>query len=368
MKLLNHPHWPAMAAQSAAAPTMVAALMQFGEQLISQDDKALKALGFWLRPANIKRLAARYQGRRALGTVLHLAPGNVDTVFLYPLTLSLLAGNANAVRLSERTLPAMAPLLALLDKPELAPINKQLALFSCPHHSEALAALSQDAALRLCWGSDQSIRNIRQHLPAKGLDLAFGHKHSLCLIAAGSVSEDTLDTLVERFIRDTFDYDQQACSSPRTLIWLGSAAAVAQAQALFWPALASRAPQPEAASSLARLESLQSMAVLGLAPQQAHWQTGFARLAVARLDAAQEAAHQGHGLFFELAVEQLDSLAGQLLPWHQTLVYWGLDKASLAPLASHGLDRIEPLGQALAFSEVWDSLDLPMLMSRPCLA
>ena len=49
----------------------------------------LAALGFWLRTAHIKRIIAEYEALTliARGTVFHLAPGNVDTIFVYSLVL-----------------------------------------------------------------------------------------------------------------------------------------------------------------------------------------------------------------------------------------------------------------------------------------
>ena len=66
------------------------------------------ALGYWLRPAALKRLrdellsSARKEHTVLVprGIALHLPPTNVDTIFVYSWALSVLAGNANVVRLA----------------------------------------------------------------------------------------------------------------------------------------------------------------------------------------------------------------------------------------------------------------------------
>jgi hypothetical protein len=48
------------------------------------------------------------------GTVFHLAPSNVDTIFVYSWMLSLLTGNQNIIRLSSKEQPQTKELLAIL--------------------------------------------------------------------------------------------------------------------------------------------------------------------------------------------------------------------------------------------------------------
>ena len=54
----------------------------------------LVALGYWFRKANVSRLEKLYQNnqfRLGRGLAFHIAPGNVDTLFVYSFLLSLLA-------------------------------------------------------------------------------------------------------------------------------------------------------------------------------------------------------------------------------------------------------------------------------------
>src|SRR5215472_4214368 len=88
-------------------------------------DAGSVALGYWLRRANIDRLNEAF-GRRQegepdvvfvpAGRVFHVAPGNVDTMFVYSWALSYLCGNRNIVRLSGEQSQVLERLLGLLSR------------------------------------------------------------------------------------------------------------------------------------------------------------------------------------------------------------------------------------------------------------
>jgi len=65
------------------------------------------AVAYWLRPSNLNTLLQTYaQTNPKLGIasprgfVFHIAPSNVDSIFVYSWVLSMLAGNLNVVRVS----------------------------------------------------------------------------------------------------------------------------------------------------------------------------------------------------------------------------------------------------------------------------
>lgn len=71
----------------------------------------LIAMAYWMRKSKIAKLEQAYFAnskheramiRLARGTVFHISPSNVDTIFMYSLLLSMLVGNCNIVRLSSK--------------------------------------------------------------------------------------------------------------------------------------------------------------------------------------------------------------------------------------------------------------------------
>ena len=77
----------------------------------------------------------------------------------------------------------------------------------------------------------------------------------------------------------------------------------------------------------------------------------------------------GAGLFPVLELDSLDELAALVVRRDQTLTHAGFTPAELAAFAERlggrGLDRIVPIGSALAFSPIWDGYDLPHRVHPP---
>ena len=80
----------------------------------------LLALAFWMRKAELHRLRQQFdllqRDDRLLvpcGTVFHLPPRNVDTMFVYSWLLSALTGNCNVIRLSRERSESTGELLRL---------------------------------------------------------------------------------------------------------------------------------------------------------------------------------------------------------------------------------------------------------------
>ena len=84
----------------------------------------MAALGFWLRRSNLlqikKENLSLLENDRfkvsPIGTVFHICPSNVDTMFMYSMAVSLIMGNKNILRLSSRMeAPAVSTLFKLLE-------------------------------------------------------------------------------------------------------------------------------------------------------------------------------------------------------------------------------------------------------------
>ena len=98
---------PFSAARMDTLARLSAALL--ADRVLRQDPASV-AVAYWLRRGQLARLADE-QARRAaaepdvvrvpVGRVLHLAPSNVDTLFIYSWALAYLCGNASVVRLSQ---------------------------------------------------------------------------------------------------------------------------------------------------------------------------------------------------------------------------------------------------------------------------
>ena len=369
------------------APEITAAMATLSGLLL-RDRQArqfaeLQSLGFWLRPAAIERLRRDFLAaepdavRVPRGTVLHIPPSNVDTIFVYSWALSMLAGNRNIVRLPSRRARQVDLLLGLLgtvlaQHPALAPSTIMLGY---GHDDAVTTALSAKADVRVIWGGDRTVNHIRSlALPPHATELTFPDRFSLAAFAADAVlalDEPGLVRLADAFFNDVYWFDQMACSSPRQLYWIGSAEAGRAASVRFRQALAAaidrRGYELNLGAAVEKV-TLLCRAILDL-PVAEVWQQGSA-LAVLMLDEVADlrAAPLGGGTLFELVLPELAALAPLVRRKDQTLSHFGFSGDALRDLArrinGRGIDRMVPVGDALAFGHVWDGVNLLTELTR----
>ena len=87
---------------------------------------------------------------------------------------------------------------------------------------------------RVIWGGDQTIENIRQSpLRPRAAEITFSDRHSIAVIHADEYLEmANKENIAIDFYNDTFFTDQNACTSPRIIIWLGGEKE--KAKEIFW--------------------------------------------------------------------------------------------------------------------------------------
>jgi Acyl-CoA reductase (LuxC) len=394
---LHHGASPDTAAAQAPmapfAPLLVAFVGDLSRHLLADPSirphPELVALAYWMRAANVQRLKADFTTRMRgdtlvpRGTVFHIAPSNVDTIFVYSWILSLLSGNRNVVRLSSRSSVQLDLLLGGIDnclaKPEFAAVASRIAIVRYEHSEAISTALSALADTRVIWGGDNTVAAIRKlPLPATANEVAFANKLSLALLDTEywACAEDAArQTCARLFANDAYWFGQAACSSPRVLLWHGRAPSTAES-ADFWLRVlqASRDIPGElsAVDFIDKLVSADRVAAEMAAQFAPSTDNRLSRVSIALESLPtllQRDIHCGGGLFFECTLPHLDGLAPSLSRRIQTLAYAGLPTETLrqwlqaSPLA--GIDRVVPFGRALDFAHVWDGFDfLEVLMRR----
>jgi hypothetical protein len=340
-------------------------------------DPAGASLGFWLRRAHLGELEKdfRSQGARAprvaAGLVFHIAPGNVDTMFIYSWALSFLAGNANIVRLSRQTNPLIEDLLACLDGVfSTAAETCSGNLFVAYDHDDATTEqLSAACDARIVWGGDETVRRIRAiPLNPHASERSFAGKRSFCVASATAfiaASKTEQQTLAERMAADIAPFGQMGCSSPQTMYWIGEPeqmpAVVADFEKQLQQALAAKGGEADLGWAVRRLNHAFGAAaggtVIGV------WHEPHTTGMLARTPAAAEAKEPcGVGLITHVACANLAEIGGLMRRDHQTVTYFGLTEAERDELAvwagRAGVDRVVPVGRALDFVPQWDGYDL----------
>lgn len=349
----------------------------------------LAALGHWFRKARLLDMARTYcrpvkgQVQVGRGLAFHLAPSNVDSVFMYSWLISLLAGNTNLVRVSQKGGAEQAFLVTILQelaqKSEHVDVADRFVLLTYPHNDRITEQISEACMVRVIWGGDATVRAIRA-IPLRPMatELCFADRFSAAALSAESVrtaDNPAFKELIQGFYNDTYWFAQQACSSPRMVAWVGSEADVEAAKKRFWPALTkeveARGAENAPAMVMARLGAAFEYAAYGLAELSNESSIvdfpAKLELTTNSLNEIRE-IHCGNGLFVQMRIQTLAELGPKLTDKEQTLSVYGFDQQDyldfIITLPARALDRIVPVGTALAFDPVWDGQELITSFTR----
>ena len=147
------------------------------------------------------------------------------------LAIGLLAGNANVVRLSSRRVEGEAPLLAalrrVLERPEHAAVRARTSLITYGRDDAVTADYCARCDARIVWGGDATVAAVRaMPMPPHAVELCFPDRWSLAVFsqrAFSALTPEERGALAHRFYNDTYQMDQNACSSPQLVLWLEQA-------------------------------------------------------------------------------------------------------------------------------------------------
>jgi hypothetical protein len=236
-------------------------------------------------------------------------------------------------------------------------------------HDDAItSALSAWCAHRVIWGGDETVAAIRPlPLPSHASERVFGSKYSFAVIDAErylGAPDDERTRVASGFFNDLFWFDQMACSSPQVVFWIGQPDAAGNAAADFEATLQReverRGFEPTVSSAVHRRTyafGLAATADVRIVLEH----PGFVGVHV-RDRAALDKDVCGGGLVRHVPAADLSEVLPFIDEGDQTVTHWGLDAESLRGFAAlaggRGLDRIVPIGEALAFDVVWDGFHL----------
>lgn len=338
-----------------------------------------QALAFWMRRAELARMAESLHKLSAddvrlmpRGTVFHVPPANVDTIFVYSLVLSVLAGNRNIVRLSSRATTQSNLILdtineVLVRHPKVASSTLML---SYGHDDSITSAISSICDTRVIWGGDSTVAAVRKcPLPPHATELTFPDRFSMAGIGIESfqnLSSEDRDTLVENFFNDTYWFDQLGCSSARLLIWVGDepedlSAITEDFAARLHSITQKKSYLIDTSAAIAKLSQSMSSIIDEAVTGYHQYDNSLTVLDVADFPQVR-GDFCGGGLFYQMHVQRLSEIAPHVTRMDQTLASFGIEISELdhlvESLCGSGIDRIVPIGQALAFDRVWDGFDL----------
>ncbi|UCC79609.1 MAG: acyl-CoA reductase [Candidatus Zixiibacteriota bacterium] len=339
----------------------------------------LVAMAFWMRKSNISKLKTDFETEKgdrlwsARGVVFHIAPSNVDTIFIYSWFLSMLVGNINIVRISSRLNEPVRVLIDLINKiankEEYSEIKNRFLIIQYERNDEITGHFSSACDVRVIWGGDETIKRIRQiPLDPTATELIFADKFSFSLINADIFnSSDSKSELINNFYNDAYWFGQNACSSPRLVVWLGKADAIDKARKEFWSLLSvsvKKKLENAPAVAVTKLVSECALAInsRGDVRMEESDTSLINRIFINDPDDIDREGHCGGGLFYEFKIEKLEELLKIIKPKDQTISVFGVSEEALRKLMENyrppGVNRIVPVGRSLNFSSIWDGYNL----------
>jgi hypothetical protein len=337
----------------------------------------LVAFAFWCRKTNVIAIKKEYGGedeRIGRGIIFHIAPSNVALSFAYSMVTGLLSGNANIIRIPSRRF-LQADLFCnivkdLLQDEEFSAIQDRICLIRYGHEKDITDALSQICNTRIIYGGDATISTIRQSpLPPRSNEITFSNRFSICLIDADRylADYDKVKT-AHGFYNDTYLSDQNACTSPRILFWVGKNRE--EAKEVFWNALANQTKNYELqpVQTVSKLDTYCRYSAYSKSTFSVVGDYRIVRVCIEAIDEKLFECFEGSGYFYEFDAERLDDILPVCKLECQTLSHIGFDadelKAFIFKNAPRGVDRIVPVGQTMEFSLIWDGVDIIRTLTR----
>ncbi len=350
------------------------------EQLRKFSD--LATFGFFCRKANVKLLQKKYfnflEDRYGRGLVLHFTPSNVPLNFAYSLFFGLITGNTNVIRLSKKNYDQTKILIniinKLLQRKKFGELRKKIILIRYDKSEEITKYLCSICDVRLIWGGDNSIDEIRKYsLSSNAFDVTFADKFSICIISAENyLKSKQFNKEADFFFNDTLFFDQNACTSPRIVLWHGGNKIINLAKKKFWKEFENIIKKKnykiyENWNYEKFYNETNAIINLNTKPRKSD-NSLIKRIQLNRISSEINKYFSPGGLFFEYDFKKFSEIKNIFSPKVQTLTYIGFNpfylKKKLNLNRVNSVDRIVPNGKSSEIGLEWDGYDLVFQISK----
>lgn len=336
----------------------------------------IMAYGFWIRRRNLENLGERYKNNQlkmGRGVAFHITPSNIPIQFAVSLVYGLLSGNINIIRISDKEFVEVdiicRTINEILAEEEFEYLKRYICIIRYGHNDEVTKQLSSICDARIIWGGDNTINSIRRfNIPPRAVELCFADRDSICLIDSDKYLLSDHRVLAKDFYNDTYYVDQNACSSPRIIIWLGGS--IKEAKEIFWHTLSSELDNydlPPVAGS----EKLLKFCTLAAKDRDVSYiadSMKLVRIGIKHISDDLLDYKSGMGYFFEYTAKKLEEIVPLLRKSCQTVSFYGVNPDCIKELiwkyGVRGVDRIVPMGHAQELSLEWDGFDMIEGLSR----
>jgi len=358
--------------------SILAFFNELSKQLIKERKYTdVATFGFWCRKASLIKEKANYDDldkRLGRGVVFHSTPSNVPVNFAFSFAVGLLAGNANIVRIPSKDF-AQVRIIVDAIKTLVNGKHSNLVPYICfvkyPSDRKMHDLFSSVCDVRIIWGGDNTINELRESpLKPKAFDLTFADRYSIAIINTDEyLKAQDKKRIAQDFYNDTYFTDQNACTTPGIIFWIGNSKDIAKN--VFWENVHQLV---KAKYALVPIQSVNKLSAFYNAAINASVElidtidNYITRLNVYKVNSELMNLRYNSGFFFEHDINKLDDIlpiCGERL---QTLTYYGLTTKEIISFITtqrpKGIDRAVPMGKSMDFSLTWDGYDLIRQLSR----
>ena len=337
---------------------------------------------FWCRKKNIESLKNNYDDinrRLGIGKIFHIPPSNTPINFAYSLAFGLLSGCTNIVRISPKIYEEIKSLLFLIIKlakfKKYKEINK--IIFFVKYESDSgeryNTFFSKICDARIIWGGDNTIQKFKTYkTQPHNIDIPFYDRYSLSIIDANYIAKlnkDEILKIARLFYNDTYYVDQNACSSPHLVSWIGNKNKNID---LFWNMLETLVSSKYSFIEISSIDKytqlIKNITSINDFDDFINHSNLIFRFQLKNIPKNISDFRGRWGYFYEYYGKKINFLKKIVNRRFQTLTYIGFNEDKLIKYIVNnklkGIDRIVPVGRSLEIGLKWDGYDIIRILSR----
>lgn len=335
---------------------------------------------YFIRKSNLENLKLHYSNRiddkLGKGLIFHIAPSNVPINFAYTLVAGLLSGCASVVKTSskdfEQTKIICEAFRKVTEYDKYKEIGKYITVISYDRENNLTKELSKICDIRVIWGGDNTINEIRKNeLSPRAFDVTFANRYSICVINAVNYLNCDSEKVVKDFYNDTYLYDQNACSSPHLIYWVGKKSDIEKSSKKFWDSLYDFIKDKYEIKPIVAMDKLMTSCRFSINKDNIDIINYGNFINIVNIDKLENDLIEyscAGGSFVQYKSESIEELKNIVDNKYQTMSYLGIKSEELKQFVIDnglkGIDRIVPIGKTVDFNLVWDGYDLIEVFSR----
>lgn len=347
---------------------------------------------YWIRKASLEKeklKTTELENRIGRGLAFHIAPSNVPVNFAVSMTSSLLAGNITLIRVSNKEFEEVEIICEtinrLLNRIEYEKMRKHICIVRYDHSDEITELLSSICDVRIIWGGDNTIKEIRRFpIPSRAIEMCFADRYSVAVIDLNKYykmiiddvhGDENAEIIAKKFYTDTYYSDQNACSSPRLVVWItgkSDKTKLLECKKYFWDSLQKEAEERYDMKPIQAIDKLSNYSELTMKIEGTKLENHKNnKLFVIDINVADHNVMEyktGGGFFFQYECASLEEVVPFLRKQCQTVAVLGIEKNDVVSLVKkygvRGVDRVVDLGNTMGLEFVWDGYKMIENMSR----